>query len=167
MDEAESVVLKYRRKGALIDSNLLLLLFVGSYKRELIGTFKRVNTFVPEDYDVILRLVGYFSPVVTTPNILTEVSNLAGYLPEPDRASCFSTFVNRLTLLTEHYVKSGDAVSSTIFQRLGLTDAAIEKLAKGKYLVITDDFELSQRLASLGVDTLNFNHIRYLGWPIG
>ena len=43
-------------------------------------------------------------------------------------------------------------------------DTGILRLARGKYLVLTDDFRLSQYLQKMEIDVLNFNHIRPLGW---
>ena len=48
------------------------------------------------------------------------------------------------------------------FVRFGLTDAGVIYLTRGKYLVPTiSDW---QYLQSTGVDTINFNHIRFAYW---
>ena len=46
------------------------------------------------------------------------------------------------------------------FPRFGLTDTAILLAAKGKYLVLTDDFPLAQYLQTEAIDVINFNHVR-------
>lgn len=59
---------------------------------------------------------------------------------------------------------SRDVAQMQEFVKFGLTDTGIIHLTKGKYLVLTDDFRLSQYLQSAGVDVVNFNHIRTTYW---
>jgi hypothetical protein len=39
-------------------------------------------------------------------------------------------------------------------------------LVKNRYLLLTDDFRLSQYFASAGGDAINFNHIRTASWNL-
>src|SRR2546423_13863692 len=73
---------KYKNKGILIDTNLLLLVAVGTYDVSRILTWKRTQKYTLDDYALMLRILGYFERRVTSPNILTEVDNLARQLPE-------------------------------------------------------------------------------------
>jgi rRNA-processing protein FCF1 len=66
--------------------------------------------------------------------------------------------------MEEHYVASQEVAAEDEFIKIGLTDASIFKLPKDQYLVLTDDFRLSQSLQHKGIDVINFNHIRPLGW---
>lgn len=116
-----------------------------------------------EDFELLTIFLRQFARIVTTPNILTEVSNLSNALPEAKKAEYFTWFANRLTLLKEEYVRSEVAFGSR-WAKFGLTDAAIAEIARNRYLVLTDDFRLSQALQDEGIDTLNFNHIRELNW---
>lgn len=149
-----------RREGLLIDSNLLLLLFVGLYDRSRIEKFKRTAQFTVEDFGLLLTFVGRFKEVVTTPSILTEVSNLLGQLPENLRYSFCKHFGHALKDLHEHYTPSHQLGEGKAFPEFGLTDTAILQAASGKYLVLTDDFRLAQYLLSQDVDVINFNHLR-------
>jgi hypothetical protein len=45
-----------------------------------------------------------------------------------------------------------------------LTDAGIAHLVAGKYPVITTDSVLCEYLLGRGVDAINFNYLRRLGW---
>ena len=158
------LIRRYSRTGVLIDTNILLLYFVGSFARDLIPKFKPTQKFVVEDYQMLLRLIGRFRKRITTPNILTEVSNLSGQLDESIHSAYFGKFAEHLTLLDEHYVKSHEVIKHQHFPRFGLTDAGIFTVVKGKYLVLTDDFRLSQSLQKEEIACINFNHIRLLGW---
>lgn len=164
IDYIEQLILRYTQKGLLIDTNILLLLFIGSYDRNQIGIFKRTVQFTIEDYDLLVLLLRPFKKLITTPNILTEVASLSGQLGEPARSSYFQTFAEGIKLLEEEYIESREIAGQPEFVKLGLTDVGIWTISKGQYLVLTEDFRLSQLLDKKGVDVINFNHIRTLGW---
>lgn len=153
----------YGHRGVVIDANLLLLFFLGSYDRKQISTNKRLAMFTESDLDLLTKVLKQFSQIVTTPNILTEVSNLSNAIPDTKKAAYFSWFARSLAVLQEEYVSSTTALGNR-WARFGLTDAGIAEIAKNRYLVLTDDLRLSRSLESDGVETLNFNHLREGFW---
>ncbi len=153
-------IAKHRRGLALIDSNLLLLLFVGRFRRDLISKFKMLTTFTPEDFDTLAVVVGQFGRIATTPNILTEVSNLSGTLSSQIKPAYYESFSRDLALLDEKYVPSKDVARTSAFRPFGITDAGIALIAKEGILVLTDDLMLCQYLLGNGIEALNFNHVR-------
>lgn len=165
MDRISRLISHYRHKGLLIDTNLLVLYFVGSNDPDRIQKFKRTMAFTLEEFKLLEKFFNLFSNVVTTPNVLTEVSNLLGQLPEKLHLSFFTDFGKRIEHLEEHYSPSINIASMTHFNRFGLTDSGIAELVKGRYLVLTDDLSLFGYLDNRGIDAINFNHIRqfYLG----
>jgi len=150
----------YHRKNLLIDSNLLLLFFVGLNDRTRIAKFKRTAQFTVEDFECLIDFVKKFKGIVTTPSILTEVSNLLGQLPDELRTSFHEQFAHDLKDLHEHYTASRELAGEKSFPRFGLTDTAILQAATSQCLVLTDDLRLYQYLGNLDVDVINFNHIR-------
>lgn len=50
------------------------------------------------------------------------------------------------------------------FTKFGLTDCGILSFARDRYLVLTDDLRFADYLQRQGVDTVNFNNLRVLGW---
>ena len=157
--DADSAI-PFRKEGLLIDSNLLLLLFVGLYDRKRIEKFKRTSQFTLEDFELLSAFIRRFKEVATTPSILTEVSNLLGQLPEGLKNSFYRSFAYGLKSLHERYTPSRELGNENAFLQLGLTDTAILRAATRKYLVLTDDFRLAQYLSSQNVDVINFNHLR-------
>lgn len=155
------VIARYNRIGILVDANLLLLYFVGQLDPDLVSRFKRTQQFSREDFALLTLLLHRFSKIVTTPNILTEVSNLLGQLTGPHRTGLFAAFAHGITLLDEHYVPSTEASAQDGFTRPGLTDAGICRLVERRFPVLTDDLALAVRLRSLQVDVVNFNDIRF------
>ena len=151
---------KYAHRGLFLDTNVLLLHFIGGFREDLISRFKRTSQFTPDDFRLLRRVLSRFQPWVTTPNVLTEVNGLSSQLGEPLKTEYFVSFARGITLLAEEYVPSTKAASGEVFPRLGLTDAGIVEAVRGRYLVLSDDLELTRYLAGLGVDALNFNHLR-------
>jgi rRNA-processing protein FCF1 len=156
----------YRKTGVVIDSNLLLLFFLGSYERKQISSNKRLAVFTVEDFDLLTRFLSQFSRLITTPNILTEVSNLSNAIPDSKKGAYFGWFASKLAVLQEEYVSSSAALMNR-WAKFGLTDAGIAEIAKNQYLVLTDDFPLSQSLQNAGIDAVNFNHLRDAYWRRG
>jgi hypothetical protein len=109
---------RYRARGILVDTNLLLLFFIGLFDRGQISRFKRTKTYTGEDFDVLDRFLSQFARLITTPNILSEVSNLSGQLGEPVRSRCLGHFAKHFDslvgkgLLAEEYVASGPTSST-------------------------------------------------------
>ena len=150
----------YRWEGLLIDSNLLLLLFVGLRDRNRIQKFKRTAQFTNRDFERLASFIGRFKKVVTTPSIITEVSNLLGQLPDSLKYSFYQHFAHGLKNLHEHYTPSQELGDLKAFPKFGLTDTAILHAATGRYLVLTDDFRLTQYLLSQNITVVNFNQLR-------
>lgn len=143
----------------LIDTNLLILYFVGEFSPERIPKLRRTKKFVFRDYCLLKMFFDRFAVKVTTPNILTEISNLSGDIPGGLREDFFRSLRTSFALFDEQYLPSSTAAASTIFPRLGLTDAVIAEIANQRYLVLTDDFALANYLGSVNADVINFNHL--------
>jgi rRNA-processing protein FCF1 len=163
-DSIQRLFSQYRQKGILIDTNILLLYFIGAINRARISKFNRTEKFVPEDFDTLLEIMSFFSRRVTTPNILTEVNSLTNQLGEPERSHCFAVFSRSLSLFDESYVASNPISQRAEFLRFGLTDCGILELAQDRFLVLTDDLKLTVHLHSQGIDAINFNNLRTLNW---
>lgn len=157
INHTENLLRKYFPKGILVDTNILLLLFVGELSKERITTFGRTEQFTPEDYDLLVSLLLRFKVIVTTPNILTEVNSLLNRLGEPAR----EVFAAGLARLEETYLPSKEIASlDWLFLKYGLTDCGIAGVARGKYLVLTDDLRVTVYFNQQGIDTINFNNFR-------
>ena len=144
----------------LIDTNLLVLLAVGHYQPRQIPLFKRTCNFTYDDYYLLNTFANRFKRLVTLPNILTEVSNLLGQLPQKIRVDVFTCLPEMVALFDESYFDSQQVTSSPLFPKFGLTDAAIALLAKEKHTVLTVDLPLYSRLLGEGIHAINFNHLR-------
>lgn len=150
-----------KSKGLLIDTNLLILLVVGALNPDQISRYKRTNTYTAEDYQLLLSFVDRFRLVVTTPNILTEASNLLeGYTYR--NQSALSLLERVAQFMQEVYHESLPTMQSYAksYRKFGLSDATIHRVAEENYLVLTDDLNFCAYLQNQGLLAINFNNLR-------
>jgi hypothetical protein len=163
----DQLLARYKGKSVLLDSNLLLVFLSGSIDPNLFGRFKRVSAYTLKDYDLLVRLLGFFTILLTTPHILTEVSNLANSLPErikPEWNRHFAALIasqQDTPGLRERWVPAAELALMSEFAAFGITDAALSALSV-EALVVTEDYRLSGALRSQGVQVLNFGDLRKL-----
>ena len=158
------LIARYRDAGLLIDTNLLIGLVVGLLDRKLIENNRAaIRPFTERDFDLLVEFVGRFTRLITTPHILTELSNLTGKLHSRLHQDV-RLVIKRLVLrrIFEENVSAATLVEHDLFTRFGVADTAIHLVAPNKYLVLTDEVALAQTLNARGVDVVNFNHIRML-----
>jgi hypothetical protein len=157
----DSLIDRYRTKGILIDANLALLYLVGGYDLRLVGDgkYNKLSKYDAEDYHLLLRLKRFFGKAVTTPHVLTEVSNLTNDLPERTKAECLRKFYETFVGIDELTIPSLDAAQRPEFYFLGLTDSALA-LVSDQFLIVTDDLRLVKKLNESRLEALNFNHLR-------
>jgi hypothetical protein len=148
--------------AVLLDANLLVLLVVGSAGRQYIRMHKRLRAYNEEDFDLLLRSISEMSPIIVTPNILTEASNLASQIADPARTHIATTFRAIVGLVDERYVQSSRAVNQTEFPRLWLTDAGILEEIADSHVLLTADLDLYLAALSRGHEAVNFNYLRQL-----
>ncbi|MFN3167290.1 MAG: hypothetical protein ACE37H_09535 [Phycisphaeraceae bacterium] len=145
----------------LMDTNLLVLLIVGRSDPSWILSFKRTKVYTPDEYDRLESLLRQASGLVSTPNILTETSNLLNAATGGHRLILFQTMAELIEGLDEVYVQSRTAASNVIFPDFGLTDMAIlDATRETESIALTDDSRLAGQLAIQDLDVINFNHLR-------
>ena len=146
--------------GAFIDANLLVLLVVGDVDRNSVSRHRRTRQFMPEDYDRLIRIAGGLNRIFVTPNVLTETSNLLADRSDP-------RFLRRLRVLIDNsdeiVVSSNRAAGNRMFDRLGLSDAALLEAVCADRPLITVDFDLYGAAAAKGEGVAyNFTHMQDL-----
>lgn len=165
-DETARLIDQYASEGVIVDTNILLLHFVGQFDRDILvnGSFKRTQQFLAEEFDLLKGILARFRRIVTTPGILTEVNSLSNQLGRLRRRRFFRDFAERIETLDERYIESRVLARSDSFEALGLADTGILRVARDNLLVLTDDYRLANLLGAMRIDAINFNHIRSLGW---
>src|ERR1035438_4328031 len=109
----------------VVDTNLLVLLVVGSASRHYIKKHKRLTEFSTDDFELLVELIGQFPEMVLLPHILAEVSSFSRHIENPARSKVQETFGTLITTTKEIPLQSVNGVQRGEFQELGLTDAMI------------------------------------------
>ena len=92
-----SLLPRYRSCGLLIDTNILLLYFVRLFDRSWVERFKRTRgRYSAQDFDSLTDIVLKFDRIVTTPNVLSELSNLSNQWAEPAKTRYFERFAQKI-----------------------------------------------------------------------
>lgn len=159
MTNLEYFIKKYRNRDLLIDTNLLIVLLVGSTDKTFISKVKTTKAYTKNDFELLKKLIKYFR-IVTTPHILTEASNLCEKAEKFYKEKIFKMFSQMAISLLEAQIPSNEAVLTPAFLKLGLADSVIFNLAKKGLIVLTDDFELHNYILGNGATAANMNLFR-------
>jgi hypothetical protein len=146
-----------------LDTNLLILLVVGSVSQRLVTTHKRLAAYGLDDWRLLLDSLGD-SEIVITPNAMTEASNLIVQgVREPHRSELRRALRDLICGAEERYARSAEASAAPEYDRLGLADAAwLETIADDTEL-LTVDLDLYLAASHRGLKARNFNHLRDVG----
>jgi predicted nucleic acid-binding protein len=146
--------------GLLVDTNLLVLLIVGSVNRDRVSQFKRTTAYSSADWDLLIGILEQISQRYTLPHVLAEVSALTD-LRGPELETARTVLHKLIGEMRELNISSADACATSLYLRLGLTDAAIAEAARLQGCsVLTNDSVLYAALADEGSYVAMFNHFR-------
>ena len=163
MNEILELIEKHRGGQLLIDTNLLILCLVGRMNRRRIANFERTSSFDAGDYEILEMLIAQFQKAVTTPHILTEVSNLAGKLARKELLRIRELLSYWIGTTLEIFEPSSEVVADPAFKNFGLADAAISSLCnRGGILLLTADVPLYGALKNRGFEAISFKQIQAL-----
>ena len=110
----------------VVDTNLLILLVVGSVSRTYIARHKRLGDYCEDDFVLLVELIGQFSDMVLVPHVLTETGNLlVSGIDPPARGRVLDRFRTLITTTLELAIPSAEGARREEFGRLGLTDAVL------------------------------------------
>lgn len=168
IEEPDVKIRRHLRSGILVDTNLLLVYLVGLYDSvsgyQVIDGFRYTRgRYTTGDFERLAAVMEQFGNRITTPHILAEVSNMLGHLADSARETCFGLMKEIIPSLEERGVPAGDLSRDNMFVQFGVADSGIRKAAAEPCLVLTDDYRLSGYLDKIGIDALNFQHIKLLG----
>ena len=151
-----------RKNGLLIDTNLLVLLIVGFVNRDRICRFKRTTAYSSANWDLLTGILEQISLRYTLPHVLAEVSTLTD-LKGQELEVARAVLLRLIKELRELQITSIETCATSLYMRLGLTDAAIAEAARRHQCsVLTDDSGLYRALANGGSSVAMFT--RLLDW---
>lgn len=143
---------KFHGKRLLLDTNLLLPYLMGCFYRVRLQVPRYGSLFSEEEFELLAQIIEYFKKagrVVTTPHLLTEVSNLSKGLKENRVA--FLSFIGPLIRQLDEKFDEGRIGAHRLsgqecFLTFGLADAAIIDLAYDPLLILTNDKPMARYL---------------------
>ena len=110
---------------------------------------KRAQKYTLPDYVIIENFAAKLAQLVATPNIMTEVDSIMRQLPLADYEPISEIVRDLARNRIEIYIPTREIADSRIHSTSGLADLAIMILSE-TYLVVPNDFPLSNRIAGLG-----------------
>jgi hypothetical protein len=165
MKDLNHLIKKYKSKGIIIDTNLLLLLIVGQYDKNFIPQHRRLEKYEIIDFEWLINFIKHFKKIIITPHILTELSNLSFTMSEPKLSDYIKRFVFILKSFTEENLSLSNILSLDLLPELGVTDSAFIDIAKNKnYLVITDDLNAYVNMEKQKIDAINYTYVKDYIW---
>jgi hypothetical protein len=146
----------------VIDTNLLVLLVVGSASESYISMHKRLqHHYTIDDFRLLGLIISQFSDIILVPHILAEASNLLRHIDKPARTHVQRKFRTIIETVIELPVASAYGASREEFEELGITDAMILHLCEMQIngistTLITADSILANRAYSLGHSVIDY-----------
>ena len=143
-----------KQQGLIIDTNLLIVLLVGSYDPAKIQSCCG-SSFTEDTFVFIKRLIALTTPkrIIVTPQILVEVHNLTFHkIKEPGLHNYVEKLIEIISQTHEErterevFFANAKMLAAFGFTDLGIADAA-QRL---KCAVITDDNRLTAHLLETG-----------------
>lgn len=153
-----------KNKAVLLDANLLLVFIVSGLGVGEIEAYKKTSShFTSDDGKLLYDVLQKFKKIVTTPQVITEVSNLLDWMHDKKRDVVFNLLSRFVHTVDEYYLTSKKVSDSVAFLKLGLTDAALFELVRQEQLVLlTVDVDLYGFVVGHKLEAINFNHLRKL-----
>jgi len=154
MNEDESLLRfleKFHGKRLLLDTNLLLPYFIGRFDR-FYSQVPSPGSLQEEEFVLLARIIRHFEKagrVLTTPHLLTEVSNISERLKQNQTA--FLLFIRSMIRdLDERFdarrIGAARLAGQGCFSQFGLADTAIIDLAYNSIFILTNDQPMARYL---------------------
>lgn len=135
----------------LIDTNVLLVLILGSIDPKLINANKRTSIYEEQDYYDLVSVIGDLKDLIVLPNVWTETDNLLNNTIGRRKYEYLEIFKATVGVCTEEYVETKTVCESTSLYVLGLTDSLLLDFSSHCEMLITSDSGLSDQARARGV----------------
>jgi hypothetical protein len=155
----QSVISAHKYSGVVVDTNLMLLYLIGKCEPGFISKYGRTDQFTIEDYEILSSILSTFSLKFTTPSIVTEICNLSEGITWKLRKRFFQTLSEELFFCDEKYFESKIFSANSGFEKFGLTDMGLLRLAQDNVLVLTIDSELFGYAQSSHINFINYRQL--------
>jgi len=147
-------------RSVLLDTNLLVLLIIGLYDKNLIRNHKRTKNFITEDFDLLVKSIDGYEILWITSHCLAEVSNLLKQTHNSQAKELMVFLAKFISDKKESHIQKEVLFENDFSMRLGVADTGIVVKSKRVNCVFTVDFDLYNEISRHGNNVINFNHLR-------
>ena len=150
---------------AVIDTNLLALLVIGSASKDYISSHKRINSdFTTEHFDNLVYVLGAFDEIILLPQVVAETSNLIRQIKQPAKFHVQQALKSLVEANFEFPATSREAVAVKEYFALGIADACLLQLCSLDLnglapTLVTIDGSLANIASSSGYNVLNYREL--------
>jgi hypothetical protein len=164
MDPLLRYLKRFHGKRLLLDTNLLLPYFEGCFYQVNLQVQKHAS-FKQDEFELLAQIIEHFKKagkVLTTPHLLTELSNISERL-KANRVAFLNFIRHMIRDLDERFdenrIGAARLSGQDCFLRFGLADAAIIDLAYDPLLLLTND----QPMARYLIEVRRRTNVLYFG----
>ena len=165
----ELVMVSFEGRKVLLDTNLLLLLLIGSINRRLLTTNKRVGRYSENEFLLLNRHLSDAASLLTTQHINSQTSDLGAGSLHGIYRTMFLRLLRNIhvhdvgaisTIKADEMTQPILSFDTDILDELGVADAGLINAAiESKGILFTDDLPLYLRAQRHGIDAVNFSHL--------
>ena len=117
------------------------------------------NGFSINDYRLLARIISNYRRILTTPHVLTEISNLNKSKNVREKIFHRLVYLIETKLVFEEFVPIEDIISERVFNKFGVADIGIvKKVLDTNIGVITTDSNFFGYLMNINIASINFKH---------
>jgi predicted nucleic acid-binding protein len=147
-------------KSALIDTNVLVLLLVGTALEAYISRHHRTKEFQRPHYHRLIEILSGYQPIEVPAHVLAEANSVVRQKVHGIMlADIMATLARFLSASHEASFLSLAATKSDTYERLGLTDAILCELGSSNdRTLITMDGDLFRAAVAKGQKVINFRY---------
>lgn len=151
----------------MLDTVVLLLLFVGRLDPKYIKKFEPTHQYSIEDYELLEKIIRPFKKVVITPHVISELSNHTLQCIENDKLhyyfSIVTNFLTNKDKAEERHLRFDEWQDRGIPRlcSFGFVDLSIYEISKSKKLaVLTDDIKF-YNLSKKDIPIIKLSILKY------
>jgi hypothetical protein len=153
------------KKKLILDTNLLLLLFIGGCDKKFLPSCQCTEKYTEDDYNLLLKVLNFFEPeIVITPHILAEFSNISRRdIKEPKIHYYLMMVMDKLQHYKEEHIPLDRllGLGINVIVLFGFPDMSIIEAAKKLGgVILTDEISLGLYANSNQIPNVSFSAVR-------
>jgi len=154
--------IRRQQAGLLLDANVLPLYLMDSVEPSAVFEWKMTRQFTINHVDLLRTAVSESTRLVTTPHVLTQVTDQTHGIPASLRRRYWEVLSAFIVAARERWRRSRDVVRDPEFCEFGLADTALAGLGRWRRpVVLTVDAALFGLLSRRRLPVLNLHHYAF------